>query len=166
MRNGRNLKLQAKIEWLVPALAEPRPERSGARDYWISAAIALVLAAAVLGFGLGSGRLFAAVAASGAVTMSLTAGFAAFYVRDLDSVTLLFVPAAAAPALLLNVVFALAYAAARNAGSRHLTAIMQAAQDRGPLLLALAGIILALWGTWIFSPLPALAALAVLAEGV
>jgi hypothetical protein len=160
---ARATKVPPKIEWLVPATAEPRLERSAARDYWIPAAIAMMLLAAVLGFGLASGRLFSAVATSGALTISLTGGFAAFYVQDLDSVTLLFVPAAAAPALLLNVVFALAYAAARNAGSRHLSAIMQAAQDRGPLLLTLAGIILALWSTWIFSPLPSVAALAVLA---
>ncbi len=160
---ARALKLQAKIEWLVPALAEPRLERSAARDYWIPAAIALVLAAAVLGFGLGSGKLFAAIATSGAVTVSLTAGFAAFHPQHLDSVTSLFIAAAAAPALLLNAVFALTYEAARRAGSRHLAAIMQTAHGRGAMLLTLAGIFLALWITWIVSPLPSVAALAVLA---
>jgi uncharacterized protein len=160
---ARTLKLQAKVEWLVPALAEPRPASSAARDYWIPTAIALVLAAAVLGFGLGSGKLFAAIVISGAVTVSLTAGFAAFHAQHLDSVTSLFIAAAAAPALLLNVVFALAYEAARRAGSRHLAAIMQVAQGRGAMLITLAGIFIALWITWIFSPLPSMAALAVLA---
>ncbi|MGQ0485573.1 MAG: hypothetical protein ACT4SY_09510 [Hyphomicrobiales bacterium] len=160
---ARAAKILAKIEWLVPALAEPRPQRSAARDYWIPAAIALVLSAAVLGFGLGSGKLLVAVAVSGAAAVSLTAGFAAYHAQHFDSVTSLFIPAAAAPALLLNVVFALAYEAARRAGSRHFAAIMQAAQGRGAMLLTLAGIVLALWITWIFSPLPSLAALAVLA---
>ncbi len=160
---ARAAKTAANIEWLVPALAEPLPQRSAARDYWIPLAIALMLSAAVLGLGLGSGRLFTSVTASGAVTVSLTAGFAAFYVQHLDSVTLLFIAAAAAPALLLNVVFALAYEAARNAGSRHLTAVMLAAQGRGALLLTLAAIVLAFWITWILSPMPSSAALAVLA---
>ncbi|HEY5597738.1 MAG TPA: hypothetical protein VIK47_02935, partial [Kiloniellales bacterium] len=160
---ARAIQAKAGIDWQVPALAEPRAERSAARDYWIPAAIALMLAAAVLGFGLGSGRLFAAVVASGAVTVSLAAGLAAFHSPHLDGATLLFIPAAAAPALLLNVVFALAYEAARHAGSRHLDAVMLAAQGRGALLLTVSGIVLALWITWIFSPLPSLAALAVLA---
>ncbi len=160
---ARAIQMPAAIEWQVPALAEPRMERSAARDYWIPAALALILAAAVLGFGLSSARLFTAAAMSGAVTVSLATGFAAVQSPHLDGATLLFIPAAAAPALLLNVVFALAYDSARLAGSRHLSAVMLAAQGRGALLLTAGGIVLALWVTWIVSPLPSFAALAGLA---
>ena len=160
---ARTLKARAKIDWQFPALAKARPEPGAARAYWIPATIVLMLAAAVLGFGLGNGRMFAAVIASAAATVSLTAGLAAFRAPHLDGASMLFVPAAAAPALLFNVVFALAYEAARLAGSRHLAAVMLAAQGRGALLLTVGGGVVALWMTWMFSPLPSLAALAGLA---
>ena len=147
------------LTWYMPADAEAAPA-DPVRDLIVPAVLAALLTFTILLMGLGRLAYLAAVAATGLVSVSLTAAGVAVIAPALDAVGWSFGAATLAPALLFSLVLVLAHAESRSRGSDCQVAVMLAAQRRGPILLGLAGVAAVFWASWNLRNLPSLGHLA------
>jgi hypothetical protein len=131
------------------------------RDVAIPALLSAFMVVMLLAAGLGSFRQVAAVITAGGVALSVSAGIAAAAHADFDAVTWSLAAAVLAPSFLFATTIAIAFGTARANGKSVFTAIMLAAQRGGPLLVAFAGMALALWLAWLPRQIDSLGLLAI-----
>ncbi|MFT3986068.1 hypothetical protein [Aestuariivirga sp.] len=150
------------VDWSFPAGAQPQPG-DFVRDLIVPALVAALLVLTVLGMGLGSLRLAAAVGLSVAASLILCAAAACLFKAGLDAVSWSFAAACLAPSLLFSILMSVAYQQARLKGGQPQASVMLAAQRKGPLLSVLALIASVFWLVWLPRQLPSVADTALIA---
>lgn len=150
------------VRWLWPKRALSS-NANPLRDFVVPAGLSIFITLTLLGAGLGSFRLTAAVAGAGVVTLAISAAVAAGMGQTLDGATWSFAAAVLAPVIVMGVVLALAYVQARAKGLSAIQSVMLAAHRRGGMLSGFGFLFLAFWLAWLLRQLPSLSQFAVIA---
>ena len=150
-----------KITSDFPPESTPSTEGSNARQVVVFFALATLFVNLLLVFSLQNMRMIMLV--STPVLASVLTGFAvaSLVALKIDRVVVTFIFAALVPSTAISCCSALALARTNTKARSNMSFIMLAAQDIGPLVMAMTGVVVAVWGSWSLTQVASISILAV-----